>query len=325
MPQADPFAKWAAPTAPAPTPTLAPNPEEEDPFAKWAVESTRPSTPPVGQRVDGNSFADKIGNAAKMLGQTVVGFGKGTASTAADVLEAGLNTGMIPGMMPRPTLLQPEFRHPAFTQAEEATTATNTPQMVGKGLETAAEILIPGTKLGKAAIEAIPSAARAGGKFREVMSAARQIPIDVNAPGEVALRISQLAERGGSMPMAVNKFLRRITDPEKAPMVYEEARDFASNISRLSANEFQRLTPVVQREVAGLRVALNKSVADAAVQAGKGKEYAEAMTEYAKSMKLQKVVDSFYEGAKKAAPWATGAGAAVWLSNHLKSLLPGGD
>jgi hypothetical protein len=36
------------------------------------------------------------------------------------------------------------------------------------------------------------------------------------------------------MPMAVRKFLNRITDPEKAQMNYEEARDFASNISRLS-------------------------------------------------------------------------------------------
>src|SRR5207253_11041554 len=101
--------------------------------------------------------------------------------------------------------------------------------------------------------------------------------------GEVALRIQQLADRGASMPQAVSKFLRRITDPEKAEMTYEEARDFASNISRLSANEFQRLSPVVAKEVAGLRVTLNRAVADAAGKAGKGQEYAQAMTEYARA------------------------------------------
>jgi hypothetical protein len=323
MPQNDPFAAYVVkPSQPMVRPPADLN--DEDPFAAYTVKAPNQPSPPAGVVAPGSTFSEKIGNAAKMLGDVGMGVLKGAGGTVANLSEMAANAGMIPGVRPN-AFGASEMRNPAFTFAEESNTAANTPEMVGKGLETVAELALPVGAGGKAAIEAIPSAAKAGAKFQSVMRAAKDVPIDITNPGNVALRIQELAERGGSMPMAVRKFLTRVTDPDKAPMVYEEARDFASNISRLSANEFQRLTPAIQREVAGMRVALNKSVADAAATAGKGHEYAEAMTEYAKAMKLRDVIESFAEGAKKAVPWATGAGAAYWLSSHIKSLLPGGD
>lgn len=172
-----------------------------------------------------------------------------------------------------------------------------------------------------AVTNAIPTTTKAGAKFQEVMGAAKNIPIDVNAPGQVALRINELAEHGGSMPMVVRKFLNYVTDPQKPPMTYEVARDFASNVSRLSADEMGRLTPVVGREVANLRVALNKAVGDAASAAGKGQEYAQAMTEYARAMKLRGFFDSVLEGAKKGAPYATAAGMGQYFYSKLRDLL----
>lgn len=194
---------------------------------------------------------------------------------------------------------------------------TNTPQKIGGYVEGAAEFLAPGSK----AAEAVPTTTKAGVKFQQVMSAAQHVPIDTNAPGQVALRINQLAERGGSMPMAVRKFLGRITDPSKAQMTYEEARDFASNISRLSANEYQRLTPVIAREVANLRVALNDAVAKGAEQAGKLPEYRAAMKEYAQAMRIRDAVDAAVEGAKRSVPYATAAGAGYWLTSKLRRML----
>lgn len=165
-----------------------------------------------------------------------------------------------------------------------------------------------------AAKNALPSAVRAGAKFQEVMGAAKNIPIDVKDVGDVALRINQLAERGGMMPMAVRKLLNRMTDPNKAPMVYEESRDFASNISRLSVDEMKRLTPVVRREIAQLSAALNKANAEAAKLAGKGAEYKSAMREYANAMKLRDALDTVIKKAKQAALPAAGlGGAAYWL------------
>lgn len=203
-------------------------------------------------------------------------------------------------------------------------TPPNFPGTVGSALPAVAEMAIGGGPVVKSALKAIPTRAKAGEKFQSVMGAAKAIPIDVGDVGDAALRIQQLAERGGSMPLAVRKLLNRITDPEKAPMAYEEARDFASNISRLSANEFGRLTPAVAREVANLRVVLNKANAMAAKQAGKADEYASAMKEYSNAMRIRGMVNSAADGAKKAVLPASMVGAGYWLTKQLEKALGGG-
>lgn len=266
----------------------------------------KPSTPAEPER-------SMLGTAAE-VGKGIL---KGAASTVAGIGELAANAGMIPGV--RPAALDTAMRNPAFTRAEEMTTATNDAQLVGKGIETVAELAFPAIK----GAQAIPLASRATTKFENVMGAARNIPIDISGPGNVALNIQKLAEHGGTMPRAVTQFLRRVTDPEKGPLNYEDARLFASNISRLSADEFNRLTPVIAREVATMRVALNKAVADAAGKAGKGKEYAEAMTEYAQAMRIRKFYDRFVEGAKRGLPWATGVGAGGYLAKKLWNITDG--
>lgn len=270
-----------------------------------------------------------LGTIGDYVGDVAVGAVKGAASTVAGL---GSMAGNLPNVFDPAggnlrqavdTLYgKPGISRAAFNAADEMTTATNTPQMVGKGLETVAELALPVGMGGKAVMEAIPTTAKAGAKFQSVMGAARNIPVVTDAPGEVGLRIMQLAERGGgSLPRPVSQFLQRITHPDKAPMAYEEARDFASGISRLSANEFQRMGPAVAREVAGLRVTLNKAVADAAGKAGKGAEYAQAMNEYAKAMRLKHAVNEAWTSAKRVAPYATAAGAGTWLTTKLLGLL----
>jgi hypothetical protein len=103
------------------------------------------------------------------------------------------------------------------------------------------------------------------------------------------------------MPKVVRDFLRRSTDPNKPPITYEEARDFYSNISRLSANEFQRLTPALTREVGKLRVALNRALEGAAGTVGKGAEYQAAMNEYRRAASWRELADSAMKYGKKAA------------------------
>lgn len=262
-----------------------------------------------------------------------VGAAKGAAHTALDLGQA---VRMIPGVGATTdaignaiggvaskalygTATPPVSGDTALSQARDQTAYTNAPQMAGGALETAAELALPVTK----AAEAVPSVERAGKAFQSVMSAAKNVPVDVNGPGQVALRIQQLSERGGSMPMAVRKLLARITEPNGAPFTYEEARDFASNISRLSANEYGRLTPVVAREVANLRVALNGAVADAAKQAGKLGEYRSAMREYAHAMRIRGAIESVAEGAKKSVPYATAAGAGYWLTQKVRGMIAG--
>lgn len=244
-----------------------------------------------------------------------IGVAKGAAHTA---LDAGKVVQLIPGVKKAVDTLYgtPGISDASFKQAREGTAYANTPQMVGGALETAAELAVPVS----AAADALPSAARAGRKFQSVMKAAGKEEVRVSETANAALRIQQLAERGGSMPKVVRNFLGRVTDPSKGALTYEEARDFASNISRLSADEFGRLTPVVHREVGTMRMELNKAIGQAAAKAGKMKEYESAMREYAKAAKLRNAIDAFKAGAKRALPYAIGGGAAGLGFEAVKKL-----
>lgn len=168
------------------------------------------------------------------------------------------------------------------------------------------------------AASSIPSKARAGQNFAEVKSAAGDVPIDVNAPGATALQIDQLARSGGSMPKVVRDFLRRTTDPDSAPLTYAEARDFYSNATRISVDEFNRLTPTMKLKLGQFTHELGKSIGGAADEAGVGDQYSGAMDEYKNAARLEAKVkvgkELASESIRKAVPYAVGAYAAkkVW-------------
>jgi hypothetical protein len=255
------------------------------------------------------------------------GVAKGVGGTALNLLEGATqlppfagSTMALDALRARPEVAAKE------AQLKQSLQATNAPQMVGKGLETAAEMAVP---LGAAA-EAIPTAAKAGAKFNAAMAGARTMAVDVNAPGQVALRIADMAQHGGGTqfgPGPVRQFIQYITDPKKPQMTYEVARDFASNISRLSSKELASVPPAMMREVGNLRVALNKAVADAAGRAGMGAEHAQAMNEFAKAMRIRDATDALLEGAKKGALYGVGggtlAGAGFELGKKIASLWGG--
>ena len=166
----------------------------------------------------------------------------------------------------------------------------------------------------------IPSAAKAGAKFQQVMSKAKNVSVDISGPGNLALEVAEKGARGGTTPRAVTGFIRRITDPEKGPLTYEEARDWASNISRLSADEFQRLTPVMRREMIRFRVALNQAVGRAAESVGEGKTYTSAMKEFSRAAKLRDVADDVWTQTKR---WAIPGTIVGYGLNKISDLVRG--
>lgn len=261
------------------------------------------------------------GGALQTVKDLGIGALKGVGSSLAGIGEMAVNSGVIPGTA-RGATLNPAMRHPAFKTADTATTASNRTQGIGKGIEQVAEMALPTG----AAVNAIPRIGRAGRNFQKVMSAAKTVPVDIEAPGQAALRIQQLAERGGTEPRAVGKLLRRLTDPAKPALEYAEGRDFYSNISRLSGDEYNRLTPVMQREVGNLREALNGSLQRAAGSVGKGDAYTGAMKEYAQAAKLNSSKDALVKALMKGAlPVAGATGAAYWLGSKLRGTVSGGE
>lgn len=176
--------------------------------------------------------------------------------------------------------------------------------------------------IAKVAWKVIPQAGRAGKALQSVMGAAQHEPVNPTTFMPSLTRVQELADRGGVMPGPVGKLIDRITSPTGGPLTYREARDFASNISRLSADEYGKLTPVIAREVTTLRAEFNRAIADAAGAVGKKAEHVAALKEYAKAMRLRGMLDSVVKGAKKTLPYGVGAGAlgggSYWLTSTLK-------
>jgi hypothetical protein len=237
---------------------------------------------------------------AKALGGEAVGYGKGAAKTAintANVVGAGMSGQ--PGQV-----VSAAVNPPDTSALDPKTLAEKTGNLVEGGTELAAG-------LAKSA-QMIPSAARAGAKFAAVEGAAGKVPIDINAPGQAALKIQELADAGGSMPMVVRKFLRRVTDPTQPPMTYDEARKFYSNATRLSADEFNKLTPVIKRGVGEFTRGLNESITNAAGQVGQGENYQAAMSEFRNAMKLKGYTEKAIDLLWKTLAGMGAAGAGVY-------------
>lgn len=166
--------------------------------------------------------------------------------------------------------------------------------------------------------EMVPTRAKAGRLFEDVMGAAADRPVTLTRSGDQLLRVRELADNGTSMPQAAGKLLRRVTDPEAGPLTYRTARDFASNISRASANETMRLSPNMQREMGILSPLLNADVGDTAMAAGKGPEYIKAMKMYSQASRNAATAKSIGKFALKYAPPLVvgGYGAAKILKDH---------
>ncbi len=289
-------------------------------------EATPP--PPTWTSAPGETFSEKIANAYHLLKNVAIGAGKSATNTALDLGQAAghLPVGAVTGLPVAGTLRQqvdalygtPGLSQTAFQQARQ--TYANTPQKVGAVAETIGELAIPVTEGTAAVKEALPSAERAGQVFQAVKAAAGSVPIDTSGPGNVALRIAEMAQHGGGTnwgPAPVRQFIQYVTDPKKPAMTYDVARDFASNISRLSSKDLASIPPSMQREIANLRVTLNQAVGEAAGRAGKGEEYASAMQEYARAMRLREALDDAIAGAKRYAPYLAAGSVAGGLGSYF--------
>jgi hypothetical protein len=153
---------------------------------------------------------------------------------------------------------------------------------------------------------AIPLKSKAGALLASVSEKAGNVPVDLSQSAEHILRVKDLADAGGSMPMSINKMLRRVTDPAKGPLTYSEARDFYSNITRLSADEMQRLTPVMRAQVGKVAGALKDDIGQAAAKVGKAADYYAGIKQYAKAAQLQRAAEKMGNYLLKATALAIG-------------------
>lgn len=148
--------------------------------------------------------------------------------------------------------------------------------------------------------------------FSQVAGKANKIAVDASGPNEVVQEALKLQEAGTNLPQVMKKWIARVTDPDRGPITYEEARRFYSNASRISTNEFGRLTEPMQRQVAMFAKSLNESITGSAGQVGQADNYIQALSKYAAGKNQQKTVQEITDLLKKNAASAvaqTGAGA----------------
>jgi hypothetical protein len=160
----------------------------------------------------------------------------------------------------------------------------------------------------------IPTAAKAGAALRDVKAVAGGVPIDISEAGNTALEMMTQKERGGQLPQAVRQLVSRFTDPSKGPITYEEAKDFQSNISNLSANEKMALKPNTVRLLGQLNSNLKDALESAADTQGKGQQFVNAMKDYHNAMRIRGMSDAAKEAAWRAALGAAGVYGAkkIW-------------
>lgn len=184
------------------------------------------------------------------------------------------------------------------------TDASNQAQKAGKIVEGGAELAIPAGEL--------PSAAHAGGVLGDVTEAANNVRVPLSKVTAPLQRVTELGERGGTLPTSANALLKRTQ--MLGDMTFPEARDYYSNISSLSADDANKLSPVMKRAVGAMKAGFHGDLTEAANQVGMGDEYANAMKEYANAMKLRGAGQA---ALKYALPAGGVLGGLEWLRHKV--------
>lgn len=197
---------------------------------------------------------------------------------------------------------------------------------IGGGLLDAAQMplsMFPeGAGVGKAAEELsliknpFPNTASAGRNFETVMAAAKDMPVDASHFAQPLIRANTLNRVAGD-PMApvMRKALRQI-GPTTEPLTYENSRILASSAGRKAqqtAMAPNQLTGEMGKRLTETARGLDTANAEAAVKAGVGPQYSDAMREYRNAMRLRSGLKT---AGKIAAPIALGAGG-YRLSHQL--------
>ena len=187
-----------------------------------------------------------------------------------------------------------------------------------EGFTRAATILAPFALHGGAkAIDAIPSAARAGRGFEEVMGKAGDVPVDTSGVRPYVDRARELSSRGApAPPKPIRDYVRTTATPGPGeegpikPLTYRESRDFASNAGNQSVADKWRTNRPMGAQLKGFAHGLDEANEGAADQAGVGDQYRNAMSEYRKAMLIKQAGKN---AAKLAVPAIVGGTAYHYL------------
>lgn len=167
-------------------------------------------------------------------------------------------------------------------------------------------------------VDMVPNAGRASEMFNSVAATVGKHTVPITEDiGKAAFRVQQLADTGSQMPKVMKQFIQRASTSTTKPITYDEARLFYSNASRLARNEFDTLTPVMQRAVSMFTQSLGDGITQVAANAGKGEEFANAMSTYRNAKKIGRVGEAAKDVAMKTIREAIPFGAAAYAGKKI--------
>jgi hypothetical protein len=179
--------------------------------------------------------------------------------------------------------------------------------------------------------EVMPAAklARAGEAFSQIEKAIGGHQVDAVEAGNRALRIKEIAGSGGREPKVIKDFIARMTNPDKGPLTYNEARDFLGNASNLAFDESSKLNAVLKREMQQFAGELKGAIKETADKAGRLSDYQKAVSDYASARRWEGLVGSVKDLAEKetfktVARGLLGGGTLAMGEQAVKKYLFGG-
>lgn len=319
------YAKGQPPDSDPPPPagyTVDNDPAPPAGYTLDAPTSTGPAPAPAGNTLSAApapSWGQQLTEDLQQGGsRTVVGRTLGHMQGRGDQGYTGLESGVSPGAADY-------VGSPFLGTARAIAGAQEIPQHplkgmwdTGKGLLQAATLPLTfaGGPVADEAIQAIPSAKAAGKMFDSVMADAGDLPVTLQHSMNPLERTQQLASRGAAPIRVADQLFQRVNTVN--PMTYKEGRDFASNISSLSAGDKMNMNGPMKSAVGELRGAFHQDLANTADTVGRGQDYLSAVQEYARAMGLRDTARNVgLFAVKKALPLAGAAGGAAYEAHKL--------
>jgi hypothetical protein len=276
-PVAGPWTKYAA--------------AQQSPDGPWNKYATATSANPPQQ----SAPASPMETLSKATGLSA---GPNSLMRALNQIKAGLTGAQEGGGLPQqPTALGNLAEGLGVVGTQLA--SLGTPELGGSAANAITEAL-PGAK-----------AERAGQAFQEIKGAIGDHTVAMTDKLAGALGdIKDAVDTGSTLPSVINKFVSRVADTEQGPLTYNEARQFYSNVSQLSASEKMAAKPADLRLINQFRVALGDTIKDTVDSAGKLEQFQKAMKDFSSAKNLSDFGQKLIDALKKAAiPAAVGGGA----------------
>ena len=190
------------------------------------------------------------------LEDAAIGALKGAGRTVANLGEA---VHQIPGVSQAVDALygQPGLSERAFQEAERVTTATNTPQAIGQGIEQAAEVIVPGGVASRAA---------------KGLSLASRVAAEAATTGAVAAvqggDPTTAAALGAAIPIA-GAASSRLAPALRAQAAKKITQALGATKERFKAIAEKRAPEILKRGLTGSRASLLQDARAHASEAGK--------------------------------------------------------